>query len=168
MEPVSPPVIQRIAPGLVGFLGTKNLGRGNPASLAEVLAGTLDLTNWYLSAAYEYITATLNMNAVGGFSSTSLNVPGNEYWWVHRYACWGSTAAAEAITLQTAITPGGLTPFFVTGVSQTVAASQRFGVFMDQPIILPPGSLIGVWVNAITTAGNIVGNHHLMFTRLSP
>lgn len=77
--------VQVIAPGLLGFLQLKTLGR-NPENFSDTIVPTMDVRTWYMEARHQLVTqAAINLGAgpFNGFqAASSFVVPNNEYWWV--------------------------------------------------------------------------------------
>jgi len=167
-DAVSNPVIQRIAPGLVGFLQIKNLGRGNPLSLNEALNPTWPTRDQYFASALEHVVGTNTVNAIGisGPTNTATTSPADEYWWIDGFTVFGGTIAAEAISVQpvAVFIPAGAQQFI--GLPHSVAASSRFGTFASLPRFIPPNTALQAMVNSITTAGTITLNFAASIVRL--
>jgi hypothetical protein len=88
-----PGQINRVPDGIAGFLGIKNFGR-MPESLNDTLAGTWDLSTWYLNANVSYQQSSLNNIAAPG-PTIVFTVPQNEIWWVSNYSLYTNTGLAS-------------------------------------------------------------------------
>jgi len=141
--------INRHPPGMLGFLGLKNLGQ-NPDLLSGVLQTTWDTAELMLAGQRLYRTDFIAPGSVGEFAFTNLilNTPGNWAW-------------VENITLScTDIPSGGELAFCgisfferqaenilcTTPTTPIGLAGDRLMVKNTAPFWMPPNSQLGVFV----------------------
>lgn len=145
--------LNRQPAGILGFLGIKNFGR-SPDELATILAGTWDLSNWYLANAAQYTVAAGTITATGGLAVHT--VPTGKVWSVMGWDCQIITGAGDTVQYSFAqIQPGGTLPRLVYGNQENVAASQntRRGLELYvSPLIVMPGESLGLSVQNFTGA----------------
>jgi len=141
--------INRTPPGLLGYLGLKNLGQ-NPDLLSGVLQTTWDTSEMYLASQRLYRQAFIAPGSIGEhtFDELILNTPGNWAW-------------VENITLSCSeIGTGGELGFcgiffFEKQAANLLAVTPSvYGIEGDRPMVtntapfwLPPNSQVGVFVN---------------------
>lgn len=97
--------IQLIPPGLMGLLQLKQTGE-LPGDLARVVAGVIELRDWYLTARrvdnvqlYGGVAQTLAI-ATGAIGATAITtaVPQTQLWWVEQYTVVVTPTGAEVAT----------------------------------------------------------------------
>lgn len=174
-ETAGAPVIQKISPGLLNFLGLKNLGRGNPSNLSELLGPTLELNEWLLKPSYEIISApAFNFAAVGGATipitvdgATVNFTPDDETWWLWSANLQSTAALGAGQTLQMtfgyALATGLLQPLGPSSGSFTVG--QIPIARSERPVLLPPHTFMAMSVQVLA-AGPVAGSLSLAVTRM--
>lgn len=189
-------VINRIPPGLLGFLGLKSGGQ-NPRDIGNVIAPVFDLLRWYLigeavevssapvafqlvaneGSTTHQITATTPPNIAGLVTAGQLEVPNNELWYVDRWSVnWVLNAQAGAsINVAMITTPPGQSssarmPATLGGWSTSDAAIARAGhVAMTAPIWLKPGTTMALLNEGYIDGGAGVNvNTQMRITRIGP
>lgn len=170
-EPVNPPVLQRIAPGLVNYFGIKNLGRGNPEALSTILSGVLELSEWYFKPAIEVVTANAFNFSLGGQvvplpGTVSTATPDDELWIVWSAKCQtvGVLTAGQSLqmNLGTALSNGASAqngPDSVLGIAGDLPSCGYF-----RPMMLMPHTFVVVHGSRLI-AGPIPGSCSLHITR---
>lgn len=184
--------LQIFPPGLLGFFQIKNDGR-NPNVLLEALQPTLDLTEWYLWAAFERHTGTgaLSTGQLGPriiesaavAAGVGLKSPPDEWWYVHGFTimCNAATAvtASDLVYIQPMMNIGGvgggaahiwiLPSNKLSSIAETSAAEDfAYAVGTAKPFFMPPSSELMMWVvQADTTAsGALITRGDATITRL--
>jgi len=157
-----PLTIQRFPRGLLDLLGMKGTGQA-PTSLAELLAGTIDATQFYL---FERITTTtkfLANSAIGGYrTDATLTVPAGELWIFDTASYFIAVSAAGSIRLtpayQRAVSTGDWSGLGVQTqqVGGAAATDQLISGQLGRELILSPSDTIGAYINA-----PIVGTYSL-------
>jgi hypothetical protein len=169
-DPTSPPVIQRIAPGLVNFLQTKNLGRGNPLQLGETLIGVWDLAELYMQN--EVFTFTVSGVAAGGVgvqfftdATTGLAaIPDNELWYCHAGAVSTDLLGVGDTFQCIPIYRVGASPVFSMGPFSFIAANtQVCTAEITYRGWLPSSSSLGI--RTLQMGGANLLDYHLRVTR---
>lgn len=160
--------ISNFPKGLTGLLGIQSFGE-TPRQLSDVVSGVLDLRDLYLLNFMQCGIGTDAAPALGsrnfsastlGYIDLSLPVPANEVWFVHEYHVSVAPGAATGITVQPRVRAsnaslGFAPPLTVTGIAG--APSVLVPSYFPR-MWLPPGSLFGYLVNAITGApGSVDG-----------
>jgi hypothetical protein len=175
VEAVNPPVIQRIAPGLVGFLGIKNVGRGNPLTLSEVLSGTLELNELYFKSAAVGASVNVAAPALGYNALTILMqgvnfsaVPNDEAWIVwEAHARTAALTAGQIIQFAHCYTSGieGGPTVQVGDLSNAGAVGQQVIVGLDRPYLAAPNSTLVLYLTQLA-AGPVATTINHVVTRL--
>lgn len=166
-----PQKVQRIAPGLLSFLGLKGTGQ-NPTELGELLSPVVDLTPFY--HAIDLLTAnasTAGLNTVG--QSTLIEVPAGETWRVMAagYIATNLTAAGIchiSILYQPPGT-GNVVPItkpirYVVGAAGT--ERHDVGYWFPTPFIAPTGSQFIMLLEESTGAGTMSLNARVAYQKL--
>jgi hypothetical protein len=145
--------LNRQPAGILGFLGIKNFGR-SPDELATILAGTWDLSAWYVANAAQYLLGSGTITATGGIAVHT--VPPGKVWTVIGFDCQIITGAGDTVQYGFCqIAPGGTVPRVVYGTQENVAASQntRRGLELyTAPLIVMPGEALGLSISNFTGA----------------
>lgn len=141
-----PQDLQVFPPGLLSFLAIKNGGK-NPQTLSDVLAGTIELRDWYFAQQWELASSTIADWGAGTGQLHSNVVPQQQIWWVRDLTVGPNLAMAA----------GNSATFFPSVLIQAVAmkigpslsltAGQADWAFATGPFILLPGESFGVQVN---------------------
>lgn len=165
--------IQTIPSGLLGFLQLKNMGR-NPSELVDALSPTLQMNDWYfMSRAEQLPVGSRNVanGAVGilPWTTNPLIVPNEEAWWVIDYNVTVSIVTGETCGVHCGWRDPtsfphlfGTPSFFLNGPAALTYQPVAYG----GGIFLPPGSELGVYVAAATTAANIEASGNGWIVRL--
>jgi len=153
LTPLSPPRLNKIPNGLLGFLGIKNGGH-NPEELAPQLSAGFELFHWYTQTNREFFRTAINLTALG--QTTFFTVPAGEWWYV-LHASLVTSVLGAGQTLQAAI---GFTdaPGLRTIIVQNPPPSRTVGqVFTCNAsgFWVGPGDTIGPYVTELA-AGPIV------------
>ena len=172
--------IQVPVPGLLGFMQLKNRG-GNPSQFMDSIQGNFDLLEWYLSAQQLFARGD-TANCPSGqtafvpiSSPVNLEVPANEWWYVHDIKCnMSSLAAGDRTSFAPAYSPDGTTTTLmamVLGEPITIDVVQTVGqlpcAMMDRPRFFGPGCLFGIWFNWLQlAAGNEIVGMTVRYTPL--
>lgn len=156
--------IQTQAQGLLGFLQLKNAGR-NPEFLPDEITSVLELREWFWETNRTNQTvpfsATFIPAATGTGSFDVLTVPPGEYWAVLDVDCAANTGAGQALTARIEYRePGtrtyGLSDYIVKAANDI----RRFSMARSSRIpILPPTTVVGLHIAAITTAAADIGGN---------
>lgn len=174
--------VQVIPPGLLGFLQLKNSGV-NPQQLQNGYTPTLDMLHWLLRGREEIMGTVANpcsvaiANGVVGnfqvFTTNSIQVPDDEWWYVHDYAVYTDAllAATSIVQFTCAVqstTAGQIGKLY--GTSQSLlagSAAGRIGMAQAHDFFVASGSFLGFApsVNEVA-AGNITYQGTVRFTRL--
>lgn len=152
--PLTPPPINKLPLGLLGFLGIKNGGR-YPQSLQADLQPSFELQNWYLQT--NSTSAQLNGSVSSiGFNANWWTVPQGETWAIHQ--CFVNSAAVLGagvscgfvgawIRSALQVLPASLTDMPpIAATAGSVALSVRTQM---TPVLVPPGGVIGVFAYAL-------------------
>jgi hypothetical protein len=160
-----PGQIQLIPPGLLGFLQIKNSGM-NPSDLGSQVAPVLELRDWYFQArmldAINLFGAvgTVNVAAAGLVQFPVFTVPSQSWLYVDNFSIVCALLAAEYVrACPVLITFPGVTgqQQLVLGpdVNDVITARARQWAVGCGGFFCPPGSILGMKVFDIVTAGNI-------------
>lgn len=161
--------IQVLPRGLLSLLQLKQMGK-SPSQLAEVVAPTLDIMEFYRQGLFvdqrNFLpsgSATLLFNARnfnGPFTNgtETLTAPNNETWYVERFSAIGNIPAADTCRIALAI--ASVPAVTVLPVSEDVtdvlnARNRTFSICARSPFWLPPGWQIGAVVMDVLTGTNI-------------
>ena len=150
--------IQRIPSGLLDALGIT--GGRTPADLAEVVAGTLDLLDFYSSNRMESVSAveTGIAPSVGSTRST-IDIPLGETWWVRHIGSIAENFTANATFLMKPfIRVGGVgrgIRFGINDASITGTTTEDITVNAPVNMFFPPGSQLGTVVEQTIGAGTV-------------
>lgn len=150
---LSPPTLNRIPNGLLGFLGIKN-GGSNPAQLSQVLGAGFELFDWYVQTNREYFRTGINLAALG--QTTFFTVPNGEWWFVC-HASLVTSALGAGQTLQAGISftdASGVRTIMVGNPPPSRTVGQVFACD-SRDFWMGPGDTIGPYVTEIA-AGPIV------------
>lgn len=160
--------INRQPYGLLSFLGLKNFGR-NPAALADNLAATLDLRDWYLSTNSESVAQNANVTAVGFNNFQS--VPETETWAILGCTVNSQAVLGAGVTLRIggawARNPNSLVVYPLTrfGDSSTTGAVAVSWSPPGVTAFAPPGASVGIYCSQIV-AGPVNCTLNLTFVRM--
>jgi hypothetical protein len=144
--PLTPPVMSRLPLGLLGFLGVKN-GGVYPQFLQNTVQSTWDLLELIAANHSKDETLTvpitaLNLNVVAAGVPT---VPQGEVWYVSQVGGLLTTAVGDTVTAAVVADQ-----YFLTDYAQLAASQQNhWRQNARVPCFLPPGTFIGVMVDAI-------------------
>jgi len=145
---ISPPSINRVPQGLLGFLGIKNGGQ-YPSALSNTLAPTFDLGECYANTNREYQTASIAVNALG--QTNFHTAPIGQYWWVQHASLFTATIGAGAAYagVLCMIDASGLV---TTMLSTVTPAAGPGAVYTSQArdFWLLPGESLGVYTTGLT------------------
>jgi len=142
-----------LARGLVSLLDATTAGRG-PGTLTEILQGTIDLEPFFLLAKRERI-ATVAIPAGGsnttwsGFGIANGFVPPNEAWLLNALTVRGTIPIGTRASITANVQLQGSFGFEAFPIGETrnytgtLAESFVAGAVLSDPLILPPGSLLG-------------------------
>lgn len=166
---IAQPVINRQPPGLIGFLGIKNLGRGNPQQLSELLQGCWELAPWYAASALETISQTIAAPVLGAQSFGNFTVPPGEYWLLRDFtltcATLGAAAIMQMVPTIIPVSNVGHSPVGLPSGRATVGL-QATAYMERQPTVMVGASGFGVIVTEIATGGSAITGQ-ISFTRFS-
>jgi hypothetical protein len=157
--------VQVFPPGLLGFLQLKNAGN-NPSDLTDTIQTVIDARDWYFQArmldALNLFGAvgTVNVNATGLVQFPVFTAPQTSWLYVDNFSATCALLAAEYIRAAPVLItfPG------VTGqqqlqlgddVNDIVTARARSWICRSGAFFMPPGSILGLKVFDVITAGNI-------------
>lgn len=150
-----PFLIQRYPGGLLGLLGSQSSGV-TPASMADLVTPTVDLTQFYYAEASKSIQVTVAVAAVGpnnfaGPGSNSLWA--NETKWaVHYFGAFRAAAlgAGQSIKLSQGWNDSAGNTYLTDGPqSWTVPEVIGQGLRFDPPLILTRGELLTLHVHSL-------------------
>lgn len=160
--------IQTLPVGLTGLLNLKSHGRV-PDELDSIVGPSVDILPFWLNSRIEVLDSATYTKTVGptGISvqsfTTAIQVPANEWWWVHDYAVEARfTAAAgqsvdnfQAILWLNQNAPAAYAAVgnVVSGVSN--AAGTAGLLSSGQGFWAHPGSILGFFVGNIVTAATV-------------
>lgn len=162
--------IQTLPVGLTGLLNLKSHGRV-PDELDSLVSPSVEILPFWLNSRIEISNQTWTKAVgAGGFSlqsfATALQVPANEWWWVHDYSIEGRFTAAAGTSLdnmgaalwlsQNAPAAYTVVGNLVSGVSNAAGAAAI--VSSSHGFWAHPGSILG-WV-----IGNQVGAANITYT----
>jgi hypothetical protein len=94
---LTPPTVNRIPGGLLGFFGIQSGGR-NPESISPGLLAQIDLTQWYFGTNRVYLRSSVNIAAT--FFTPVYQVPLGEHWYCENI-CYVSPTLGAGQTLET-------------------------------------------------------------------
>jgi len=158
--------INRQPLGLLSFFGIKNSGR-NPSALAESIAPTLDLSQWYLATNSQSTAINDNVAAVG--FTTFIQVPQNETWAILACTVNSQNALGAGQTLRIggafsrpSVLGNVVAPLTLYGESVTVGAVAVAWSNPGSIVFVPPGATVGLYCAAIA-AGPIPCTLNLNF-----
>lgn len=153
MNPLTPPSINRIPGGLLGFLGIKNGGR-NPDALAGYVQGCMDLTDWYLQTNRLYMRTGINIAALN-FTNFYTAPPG-EFWYI-QHASFITSVLGAGQTIQAVPCVQDASGLRQVAVADTPAAATVGAVFSVQArdFWVMPGESLGIYTTQLA-AGPIV------------
>lgn len=167
--------IQLVPPGLLGLFQLKDNGRGIQ-SLPDVLQGVLELRDWYFQSRAEISQGTHGITVAAGtrgwtsFSPGIIEVPPREWWWVHTYTIiTADIAAGDTVTFLPMYIPqatGSLRFLALGPANKNMGGTANRPVVLAQNFFLPPGSILGFWIEQHGAVGNTSFTGHLRFTRL--
>lgn len=157
--------VQVFPPGLLGFLQLKNAGN-NPSDLSNQISTVIDARDWYFQArmldALNLFGATgaVNVNAAGLVQFPVFTAPQTSWLFVDNFSAVCALLAAEYIRAAPVLItfPG------VTGqqqlqlgddVNDVITARARKWSCRSGGFFMPPGSILGLQVYDVVTAGNI-------------
>lgn len=152
--------IQGRAPGYLGLLELKNLGK-LPEEALETVQPVIDMNGYYLRGSAQWYQTALSRtdgpatyNSFGPFTGNPLVVPDGQWWWIEYMAVRFFAAGAGATLEQGAVAmqgPGGINPFTLWDpVSVTAARTGVVSVARD--FWAPAGSRLGVWLGVVGVA----------------
>lgn len=173
--------VQLIPPGLLSFLGIKNLGQ-NPQRLGDAYAPVLPMVPWAFMARLETLQVGFPAASIGGnlaataFQSDAISsgpgtfsVPANENWYVH-YASIGLAPGAAA-TRVTALSL--MVQLDSNGVAKNLALATNNAIYTNdavsvgaQGFFLPQGAKLGFAVNIANAAATNAAGLSALITRL--
>lgn len=152
--------IQARAPGYLGLLELKNLGK-LPSDVGERLSPTFDMEDYYLRGSAQWFQTALSRtdgiatyNSFGPYAGNPLIVPEGQWWWVEyctvRFfaAGAGATLTDGAVAMQG---PGGINPFTIWD-PVSVTAARTAAVSVARNFWAPAGSRLGVWLGVVGVA----------------
>lgn len=157
--------IQPNAAGLLSLLGLKNLGR-QPESLLETVQPSMEMFRFFTEGRAEFVGGSFSVPMAGnynatGFTSTDLQVPEGELWYVHHYHCEvyvianGGTQVLTCEGLRSAILLPGTIPG--SSFSGPTITSDMQGPFRNTSppvdLVLGGGSISDVFVPARSAFG---------------
>lgn len=139
----------------LGLLSLFDVKTGRyPSDLGEVILPTLEQTEWMRHSANELIeSASFNLVS-GALGVSNVQVPATEFWFVDRLSFRVSNipvGPAQFVQVNPVVTmpPAGPTRILSIGPSVsnangmlTAAAQENMFVYVQTPIILPPGTTI--------------------------
>lgn len=152
---LSAPAISKLPLGLLDFLGIKSFGR-YPFNFGDQISPTWDLFQHTVNANLSGAVDAAPVALVGAqFNPSTIVVPQDEIWHVPAYGSSNEfvTAAGEAVSGYLAMSqvtnPGGTRTM---ADLVTIAASARIRSGSVEPYWLPPGAILGAYINSITGA----------------
>jgi hypothetical protein len=176
MAELTPPVINRVPPGLLNFYGLKNGGRA-PQALGPVLTPVIELQRFYeLDSTEYYADASAPVAAggvlgdfdFGGGTLTPGTVPEDEFWHVHQYTVQLSIAAActryvfvPTVQLRRTNGPGAGSRYSVAvgpPVTYVGAAALAEILYLpaDRDFWMPAGAILGGFTLALAPLATAV------------
>lgn len=150
---LTPPTLNKIPQGLLGFLGIKSGGR-YPDSLGSQLVPVADLLLWYANTNREYVRTGINVAALA--QTTFFTVPNGEYWYVQNASfvtsalTAGQTFAGKICSTDAA----GLRTLIWSDDVPARTAGEVFATHTDG-FFLQPGDTLGIYTTQLA-AGPIV------------
>lgn len=156
-----PSVIQRYPAGLLGLLGAKGTGQ-TPKLLNDDVQAAVDITDyWAIGSVVQAQWQTNAANSVSWWAVTSstvgglpLLVPPGEFWWVQSMcARTGAVGAASSIRGAVGVVQNGYFAPWIAGNEGAAVTGEAFLSALQGPILLPPGSQIGVYQTAWLAGG---------------
>lgn len=164
--PLTPPTINKLPEGLLGFLGIKNGGR-YPDQLSSTLLPVADLLAWYANTNRQYFRTAINIAALG--QTTFFTVPAGEYWYVlHASFITGAMGGGQVLNGFLSFTDAaGLRNI---GVNDRAAAAATVGeVFASQArdFWMGPGESIGLYASELAVGPIVAPILSIAVARLS-
>lgn len=152
--------IQARAPGYLGLLELKNLGK-LPDVAVDSLQPIFEMRDMYLRGSAQWYQTALSRtdgaatyNSFGPYAGNPLVVPDGQWWWVEYMAVRFFAAGAGATLQQGAAAmqgPGGINPFTIWE-PVSVTAAQTAAVSVARNFWAPAGSRLGVWLGVVGVA----------------
>lgn len=153
-----PGKVNRVPQGLLSLLDMKQGGE-NPHELSQLLIATLEITDLYLSAIRQTLSA--NVTPAGtGFITAALGPSNGELWYVRQVSCVSSGVlpAAAFLAFSVGYQPAAVAGYFI-GMgddSRNATVGERPVSVSSQPAVLQPGDVLGAWVsNFAGVPGNV-------------
>ncbi len=138
-----------------------------PRSLSNVIAPTLDMTDFLMLNRESLIPPTTTATATG--FRNIIEVPAGELWVVHGYSVdtYELVAPVNAV-LRAAYTEASGVHIGLGGTVSitTGAAERRLAMTQFTRFFVPSGARIGVWVEQISGGGSVAVQAVLVITRL--
>jgi len=144
--------INRQPRGLLSFLGIKNSGR-NPRSLADVLAPTVDLRDWYLAQNSESVTVNISVAGIG--FTPFFVVPETDTWAILATSINSQAVLGAGVSLQIGAgwtrNPNAqiFAPLTTVGNTYTVGQVAAAWSPAGSLVMVPPGAQVGAYCTVI-------------------
>lgn len=172
-------IVQVPLSGFLGLFQLKTMGK-LPSPMGDQLSPTLDLLKWYMvSQATNVAASRAGVSALTNYQDfttpAQLQVPDNEWWFVHSYRITAALAANDLV----AVIPsyrlagtgadvfGGAMNASGPAVAGSTAVANNGTWDLAENWWLPPGSALGYAITHIAlTSASITLNGRARFTRL--
>lgn len=149
-----PARVQRYPLGLLGLLNIKDYGQG-PSLFSDEISAVIDATAFYLTAQRNGAGGQAGpINATGFFGVAGIAPANQEVWqcdWVSA-APSAVLGAATTVRFRLALSRANGARFYAISDAVTGTTGERPMAYA-QNIILTPGDVLGVWVDAWTAGG---------------
>lgn len=156
--------INRIPPGLLGFLGLKTSGT-NPRDFGGQVTPTWDLSPLYLADGYRFTRVGSTLVAAG--SELLHGPPNGEIWVLDRWGLQIDSGIGDSATVYMGLAAEAGQAFVPLSAEVDIGASDSVALaFNSGPLILKPGQTVALGITRITVATGIVFGSHARYTAL--
>lgn len=159
-----PGVVNRIAAGLLDFIGTKSMGR-YPIAFAETISPVLDMVPWYVQTyGIKQTTETKAVAAGGALDFLTLAPSQGKLLIVRSFNVIAASGAGDTIVFRAALVNHdlGIPQLVQVGsestATQTVGGSSTCAPWLTtwpSPTLVLPGMSLGAWVDRIVVGTGI-------------
>jgi hypothetical protein len=141
-----------------------------PTELAENIQAVAEVTDFYARDRLTGFLSTANLSNTVGVINVGLSIPQGEQWLVYAASAYALQTAATTSRFQAmlSIAAGGNAVYVPVGQPSSLAATEAAytGGFLNNPMIMRPGDLLLVQVQAYTGAANTGYYGMLLYSRM--